>query len=494
MSVAEQALAQEPTMRLAPKTAPRPRFRVLRQALLALDGAALISAWGLAYSLGPAAAGGEITILFRVACVTAVSFFLLATERLYQARVCSSRLVESSRLARTAAVSAAAGLLILWVTGGPASPGTAVLGGGLSFALLSGGRGFYDAWLRAERARGRFLRQVVVIGWAEEEVGRVLELLRHHPELGYRVSGLAGRRGAALDHDVPWLGFPQDAVRAAAACGAGGVVVVQQGGPPDELNELLRDLLAHGLHVQLSSGLWRIDHRRLRVTPLAHEPFLYLEPPALSGHQLLVKRVLDLVLASAVLVLAIPLLLLAALAIKLGDGGPILFRQLRVGRQGRMFTLLKFRTMVVDAEARQGALAASNQRQGPLFKLDTDPRVTRVGRFLRATSLDELPQLLNVLHGSMSLVGPRPALPEEVAHFDDDLLDRHRVPPGVTGLWQLEARENSSFYAYRHLDLHYVENWSCALDLVVLGATLPAVMARAVRSLFRQTATSSEVR
>lgn len=494
MSVAEQALRQEPTVRVAPRTAPRARSHVLRQALLALDGAALISAWGLAYTLGPSASGGEITILFRVACVTAVSFVLLATERLYQARVCSSRLVEASRLARTAAVSAAAGLLILRLTGGPVSPGTALLGGGLSFALLSGGRGFYDAWLRAERARGRFLRKVLVIGWAEEEVGRVLELLQHHPELGYQVCGVAGTARSAADHDVPWLGLAEGAVRAAAACGAGGVLVVQQGGPPDELNELLRDLLAHGLHVQLSSGLWRIDHRRLRVMPVAHEPFLYLEPPALNRRQLLVKRALDLVVASAVLVLAIPLLVLAALAVKLGDGGPILFRQLRVGCGGRPFTLLKFRTMVIDAEARQDALGAGNQRQGPLFKLDADPRVTAVGRFLRATSLDELPQLLNVLQGSMSLVGPRPALPEEVARFDDDLLDRHRVPPGVTGLWQLEARENASFYAYRHLDLHYVENWSCALDLVVLGATLPAVLARAVRSLFRPAVIDSEAR
>ncbi len=412
MSVAEQALFPEPTVRPAPRAVSRTHFHVLRQALLALDAAALISAWGVAYTLGPAAPGGRMAILFRVACATAVSMALLATERLYRARVCSSRLVESSRLARAAAVSAAAGLLILRLTGGPVSSGTAVLGGALSFALLTGGRGFYDAWLRGERARGRFLRQVVVIGWDGEEVGRVLELLRHHPELGYRVSGLAGPPGTAAEHGVPWLGLPRTSVRAAAACQAGGVIVVQQGGPPDELNVLLRDLLAHGLHVQLSSGLWRIDHRRLRVTPLAHEPFIYLEPPALSGHQLLVKRTMDLVLASTVLVLAAPFMILAAVAIKLGGGGPILFRQLRIGRQGRPFTLYKFRTMVVDAEARREELAAGNQRQGPLFKLDADPRVTRVGRFLRATSLDELPQLLNVLQGSMSLVGPRPALPE----------------------------------------------------------------------------------
>lgn len=491
MSLAEQVLSQDPALRLAPAPA-RKRSLVLRQTLVALDGAALALAWGFAYGTGAAAPGGAGGDLFRMVCVTAASIVVLAVERLYQARVCSSRVLESSRLARAAAVSTAIGLVVLRLTGGSLSLRTAVVGGGLSFALLSCGRGFYDAWVRAERAQGRFLRQVVVIGWGEE-VERVLDMLRHQPELGYRVCGLVGSAATAKEHGVRWLGRPAEAVQATLAAGAGGVVVVQQGCPPGELNEMLRDLLAHGLHVQLSSGLWQIDHRRLRVSPLAHEPFLYLEPPSLSRAQLMVKRGLDLTVALVALVLAAPLLLLVALTIKLGDGGPILFRQVRVGRFGRPFTLLKFRTMVVDAEDRLAGLAASNQRHGPLFKVDADPRVTRVGRLLRATSLDELPQLLNVVGGSMSLVGPRPALPEEVARFDHDLLDRHRVPPGVTGLWQLEARENASFYAYRHLDLYYVENWSCALDLVVLAATVPAVVARAVRSLCGRAAITSEV-
>jgi lipopolysaccharide/colanic/teichoic acid biosynthesis glycosyltransferase len=139
--------------------------------------------------------------------------------------------------------------------------------------------------------------------------------------------------------------------------------------------------------------------------------------------------------------------------------------------------------MVTDAEARLDALSERNERQGPLFKVDADPRVTRVGKVLRSTSLDELPQLFNVLGGSMSLVGPRPALPEEVARFDADLLHRHRMPPGMTGLWQVEARDNVSFYAYRHLDLFYVENWSCALDVVVLANTVPVIITRALRSV-----------
>jgi lipopolysaccharide/colanic/teichoic acid biosynthesis glycosyltransferase len=139
--------------------------------------------------------------------------------------------------------------------------------------------------------------------------------------------------------------------------------------------------------------------------------------------------------------------------------------------------------MVIDAEARLAALSTDNERHGPLFKLEHDPRVTRIGRFMRATSLDELPQLFNVIRGDMSIVGPRPALPAEVAQFDDRLLDRLQMPPGITGLWQVEARDNPHFGAYRRLDLFYVDNWSMNLDLVILVATVEQVLSKAVRAL-----------
>jgi lipopolysaccharide/colanic/teichoic acid biosynthesis glycosyltransferase len=216
---------------------------------------------------------------------------------------------------------------------------------------------------------------------------------------------------------------------------------------------------------------------------MAYEPIFYLEPVSLTRAQVATKRAIDLLLTSFALVLAVPLLLVAALAIKLDDGGPVLFRQRRVGRDGRTFTILKLRTMVLDAEQRLEALKDRNERTGPLFKLTSDPRVTRVGRILRACSVDELPQLFNVLRGEMSLVGPRPALPSEVADFDEVLLARTQVLPGMTGLWQVEARESAEFSTYRRLDLFYVENWSVTLDLVVLLATLESEVARVVRAL-----------
>jgi lipopolysaccharide/colanic/teichoic acid biosynthesis glycosyltransferase len=193
--------------------------------------------------------------------------------------------------------------------------------------------------------------------------------------------------------------------------------------------------------------------------------------------------VLDLVLAVPVLVLAAPLMLLIAIIIKATDRGPVLFKQHRVGRDGVEFDMFKFRSMVIDAEAQLSALTDDNERLGPLFKLEHDPRVTPIGRFLRATSLDELPQLINVLWGEMSIVGPRPALPSEVAQFDDRLLDRLQMPPGITGLWQVEARDNPHFGAYRRLDLFYVDNWSLNLDFVILVATFEQVLSKAWRSL-----------
>ena len=190
--------------------------------------------------------------------------------------------------------------------------------------------------------------------------------------------------------------------------------------------------------------------------------------------------------------LAAPVLAACALAIKLSDKGPVFFSQQRVGQDGKPFTILKLRTMVVDAEERLADLMEKNQREGVLFKLSDDPRVTKIGRILRATSLDELPQLINVARGDMSLVGPRPALPLEVAQFDEELLARQRVRPGITGLWQVEARDSASFQAYQRLDLFYVENWSVSLDLAILLSTVQTVASRGIRAFRKRTAPAAD--
>ena len=229
----------------------------------------------------------------------------------------------------------------------------------------------------------------------------------------------------------------------------------------------------------------RIGHQRVRPLPVAHEPFFYLEPaPAFHGAPL-VKRAIDVVGASLMLVVTAPVSIAAAIAIKAGDRGPVLFHQVRVGRNGKPIVIHKFRTMSADAESKLDDLKAANVRTGPFFKVPDDPRVTKVGRWLRASSIDELPQLLNVLRGELSLVGPRPSLLEETARFDQGFLARLDMRPGITGLWQVEARHNPSFQANRHLDLFYVENWRLGLDLAILLATLHTVVIDSLTSVQR---------
>jgi exopolysaccharide biosynthesis polyprenyl glycosylphosphotransferase len=196
----------------------------------------------------------------------------------------------------------------------------------------------------------------------------------------------------------------------------------------------------------------------------------------LTRAQAAAKRACDVLVAGLGLLALAPLLLAVALAIKLGSRGPVVFRQERIGLRGRPFTLLKFRTMVAGADQLLEGLREQNEADGPLFKLRHDPRVTRVGGFLRRYSIDELPQLVNVLKGEMSLVGPRPPLAAEVALYEEWQLDRLEVRPGITGLWQVSGRSELPFEEYVRLDLFYVENWSIAYDLFILSKTIPLLV------------------
>ncbi|HEX5267221.1 MAG TPA: sugar transferase [Acidimicrobiales bacterium] len=200
------------------------------------------------------------------------------------------------------------------------------------------------------------------------------------------------------------------------------------------------------------------------------------EPKPAAGWRAGAKRLIDIVGAAAGLALLVPLTLALAVLVMLDSPGPALFVQERIGKDGRTFRMFKFRTMVRDAPQMLSELRTSNEADGPLFKIARDPRITRVGRVLRRASLDELPQLWNVLRGDMSLVGPRPALPGEAAGWTPELYQRLRVKPGLTGMWQVNGRSSVSFDEYVRLDLYYVNNWSIATDLAILAKTLPAVL------------------
>ena len=226
--------------------------------------------------------------------------------------------------------------------------------------------------------------------------------------------------------------------------------------------------------VKLLPDLGEILPNSFDLHHIAGRPYLGFSPVANVNW---LKRATDLAFTSAGLLVTWPILILIALAIKIDSPGPVLHRQQRVGKDGRLFEILKFRSMYRDAEQRRAELSALNEATGPLFKMRDDPRVTRVGRILRRTSLDELPQLLNVMRGEMSLVGPRPPLPSEVERYEEWQLGRLRAVPGMTGLWQVSGRSEVSFHDMVRLDLHYIRNWSLSLDLEILCRTLPAVIA-----------------
>jgi exopolysaccharide biosynthesis polyprenyl glycosylphosphotransferase len=471
----------------------------LRALLVAIDVTGAALAWGaVVMVLHPSETASDVPVEARLAVALAlvgVTVALVARERLYLSRVCQVRAHEIGGLLRVGVLAGVAALLLGETLGVALHTGTAIAGGVCVVVVLALLRGGYRAWLRACRARGQCTRDVVVLGTNDEAL-ELVHLFTDQPEIGYRVEGVIGdeKEWTARGTPVPWLGGTEHAALVVARRGAGAVVVASAIAGED-LNRLVHDLVDEDVHVFVSTGIHNVGHARLRPVPLCHEPFFYVEGHSPSTLRAAEKRVFDVVLGGILLVLALPVLACAALAIKLGDGGPVFFRQQRVGLGGRYFEILKLRTMVPRASEQLAVLEVRNERtDGPLFKATNDPRITRVGRFLRASSIDELPQLVNVLRGEMSLVGPRPALPAEVAAFDSELLARLDVRPGITGLWQIEGRDNPSFHVYRRLDLNYVENWSISLDAVILWRTalstlkgvLKAITAPLARRLTRR--------
>ncbi len=460
--------------------AERPPVR-LRSVLVVIDVVATSVAVVLA-TVGHGLAGGRNLIVDL--SVVAVTILALAMAGLYKSRVASVRARELARLVPVAIISSLALYLGYATFDDPLRVAEALVFGVAVLLLLVVGRSAFDDWVRSRRREGHYCRSTVILGTGPEAVA-LASLIGDHPELGYRIVGLVGPVPAEPAPALPWLGETTDVPGALAEVGANGVFATSEWLHDPARRTVVRGLAAAKVHVHLSGGMWGIDHRRLRPVAIAHEPLFYLEEVSLRPYQLVAKRALDLVVAPIALVLTAPVLLLAALAIKLHDGGPVFYWQPRVGRDGRLFGFLKLRTMVVDADRIPPVAGSENARSGPLFKAADDPRVTKVGRFLRASSIDELPQLLNVIWGDMALVGPRPALPSEVEEFDEELLERNRVRPGITGLWQVEARDNPSFTAYRRLDLFYIENWTLSLDLIILILTVQHVVARCLRAGFR---------
>jgi exopolysaccharide biosynthesis polyprenyl glycosylphosphotransferase len=339
-------------------------------------------------------------------------------------------------------------------------------------ALSMAGRFALRRRLHSERQRGGAMRRVLAVGHA----GAVAELVhqlgrrRHH---GMQIVAACVPEGEHVA-DVPVVGAPDSAAAAAVAVDADTVVVLPTPGLyGPALRRLAWNLEGGDIDLMTASSLLDVAAGRMSVRPVDGMALTHIEHATLAGPRRAIKTAIETVAAALLLIVAAPAMLLVGALIKLDSTGPAFYRQARVGRNGREFTMIKFRSMSVGADQR--AMHRS-QGAGVLFKLHDDPRVTRVGRYLRKFSVDELPQLFNVLKGQMSLVGPRPPLAKEVAEYADDVRRRLVVKPGMTGLWQVSGRSDLPWDEAVRLDLHYVENWSLSFDAIILLRTVVAVL------------------
>jgi lipopolysaccharide/colanic/teichoic acid biosynthesis glycosyltransferase len=379
----------------------------------------------------------------------------------------------------------------------------------LGLMLLLAGRTLLRTRLVRARARSRGLHRVLVVGDRRSAAALARQLCRE-PAAGFDVVGAclpdptdaaiptgapaggptgvptggpvgeAGRStgwpAAVPAEDLPALGGVTDIAELVAAYGIDTVAVAASSGVPAEtVRRIGWALEGTGVDLVVAPSVADVAGPRVSVRPVSGLPLLHVDQPEFTGARRVAKSVLDRVAAVTLLALLGPALLLVATAIRATSRGPALFRQTRIGRDGAEFTVVKFRTMYADAEARRAVLAAQNETDGLLFKIHDDPRVTPLGRLLRRTSIDELPQLLNVLRGDMALVGPRP-LPVKNTDFTGDVRRRLLVRPGITGLWQVNGRSRLSWEDSIQLDLYYVENWSISLDLAILLRTVSAVV------------------
>lgn len=344
-------------------------------------------------------------------------------------------------------------------------------------------RWIWRKWLMSRRIRGEYCSRVLLVGSVRSIADTAAEL-RRQPEAGYRVVGACVPEAGTLNHipgtRIPVLGDVDNIEKAMGSTSADTVVVTSTDElSADKVKQISWGLEAGKQHLVIAPSIADIAGPRIHTRPVAGLPLIHVETPRFSRGQLLAKRSLDLVSSTFGVVLVSPLLLGLAVFVKVTSPGPVLFRQTRIGLDGREFQMLKFRSMVTNAEALLESLVGEQRDAGNsvMFKMKDDPRVTRAGKFMRRFSLDELPQLFNVIGGSMSLVGPRPPLPSEVEQYADHVHRRFLAKPGITGLWQVSGRSTLSWDETVRLDLSYVENWSMLNDLAILAKTAKVVVA-----------------
>lgn len=381
------------------------------------------------------------------------------------------------RLGLTALVSWACLAVLSALTDHAASPQLTLAAVPLVFGLSVAGR--VSGRIIVTRSPAfRAVRKVLIVA-DEASVRAIARRLQGSAMASTVVAGVVpelSSDNAILGEDAPLLVGMDRVVAAVDLVGADTVFVANAALTPKQVRELAWSLEGRSVEIAVLPSLAEVASHRVTMQISHGMPMVWLHAPRRRGLSITLKHGLDRGLALAAMLVAAPVMVVLAAAVRLTSRGPAIFTQTRIGKGGQPFTMYKFRTMVVDAHARKQALQQANQAQGPLFKLHDDPRVTRVGKFLRKYSLDELPQLINVVIGDMSLVGPRPPLPEEVAAYDDEVRRRMLVRPGLTGLWQVSGRSDLGWDDSVRLDLRYVENVSLGQDADILRRTVRSVL------------------
>jgi exopolysaccharide biosynthesis polyprenyl glycosylphosphotransferase len=472
---------------LRPSSQANWRFRLVA-AMIAADSAAIALSIAFAHLVrfgaddATVAVGGWHYDLLGVA-LGAAWLTALSSTRSRSARVLGAGITEYQRVVNATLMTFGALAVVALLADLNLARGYLAVAfpAGLVFLFL--GRFLMRSWLIGRRRTGELLTDALVLG-SEADARRVMKQLVSNPSVGYKASGVAFTHGGdgftnlVEGEDVPVFRY-DDLVTLVRSRGIRAVIVAGElPGGPKQIKELGWRLENYGVELILISHLTDIAGPRIHMRPINGLPIVHVDLPQYTGFNHVMKRVADIVLASSALAFfGIPMLMIAAV-VKLDSRGPAFFHQERVGVQGTRFKMLKFRSMVADAEDRRASLLEQSDGNGVLFKLRADPRITRVGSFLRRYSLDELPQLINVLRGEMSIVGPRPPLADEVALYEEHATRRLLIKPGVTGLWQVSGRSNLNWDETVRLDLYYVENWSIVGDLIILGKTVRAVLRR----------------
>lgn len=416
-------------------------------------------------------------IVARIPAVTAVFWlFVLAAFHTRDREITGSGATEYKRVAHasglTFGILAIAFVVFQW----QGIRAQLIIAAPIGLLALLIGRWSWRRWLHRQRRFGHYASRTLVVG-GRDDVDYVIRTLQRDGQLGYLVVGATiadspERSITVGDMSYDAVGSLNSVAHTANALGADTIIIASRpDADPEYIKRLSWEIEGTAAELILSSRLADVAGPRISLRPVDGLPLIHVKIPRFEGGKLALKRTMDIAAAALALTLFAPFALIIAMAILLEDRGPVFFSQSRVGRDGREFRILKFRSMRTDAEQRLTALLDANEGAGPLFKMKDDPRVTRVGRILRKFSLDEVPQFWNVLIGDMSIVGPRPPLPREVRAYDGTVSRRLYIKPGITGLWQVSGRSDLSWEESVRLDLRYVENWSAMNDLMIMFRT-----------------------